>query len=47
MNLKIKRNIFNVHYRNVINVLKFLLKHRLFTSNLKYILTKVYNVNEN
>ncbi len=47
MNLEIERNIFNVQYKNVINVLKFLLKHRSFTSNLKYALTKVYNVSKN
>ncbi len=47
MNLEIKRDIFNIQYRNVINVLKFLLRHYSFASNLKYALTKVYNVSEN
>ncbi len=47
MNSKIETNIFKIQYRNMINVLKFLLKHRSFASNLKYALIKVYNISEN
>ncbi len=47
MNSKIETNIFKIQYRNMINVLKFLLKHRSFASNLKYASIKVYNISEN
>ncbi len=47
MNLKIETDIFKIQYRNMINVLKFLLKHCSFASNLKYASIKVYNVSEN
>ncbi len=47
MNSEIETDIFKIQYRNVINVLKFLLRHRSFASNLKYASIKVYNVSEN
>jgi len=47
MNSEIKTNIFKIQYKNVINILKFLLRHRLFASNLKYASIKVYNISEN
>ncbi len=47
MNSEIETNIFKIQYRNVINILKFLLRHYSFASNLKYASIKVYNVNEN
>ncbi len=47
MNSEIETDIFKIQYRNVINVLKFFLKHCSFASNLKYASIKVYNVNEN
>ncbi len=47
MNSEIKTDIFKIQYRNVINVLKFLLRHCSFASNLKYASIKVYNVSEN
>ncbi len=47
MNSEIKTDIFKIQYRNVINVLKFLLRHCSFASNLKYASIKVYNINEN
>jgi len=47
MNSEIETDIFKIQYRNVINILKFLLRHHSFVSNLKYASIKVYNVNEN
>ncbi len=47
MNSKIETDIFKIQYRNVINILKFLLRHCSFASNLKYASIKVYNVSEN
>ncbi len=47
MNSEIKTNIFKIQYRNMINILKFLLKHCSFASNLKYASIKVYNINKN
>ncbi len=47
MNSEIETNIFKIQYRNVINILKFLLRHRSFASNLKYASIKVYNISEN
>ncbi len=47
MNSEIETNIFKIQYRNVINILKFLLKHCSFASNLKYASIKIYNVSEN
>ncbi len=47
MNSEIKTDIFKIQYRNMINILKFLLRHRSFASNLKYTSIKVYNVSEN
>ncbi len=47
MNSEIETDIFKIQYRNVINILKFLLKHHSFASNLKYASIKVYNVSEN
>jgi len=47
MNSEIETNIFKIQYKNVINILKFLLRHCLFASNLKYASIKVYNISEN
>ncbi len=47
MNSEIETDIFKIQYRNVINILKFLLRHHSFVSNLKYASIKVYNVSEN
>ncbi len=47
MNSEIETDIFKIQYRNMINVLKFLLRHHSFASNLKYASIKVYNVSEN
>ena len=47
MNSEIETDIFKIQYRNMINILKFLLKHHSFASNLKYASIKVYNVSEN
>ncbi len=47
INSEIETDIFKIQYRNMINILKFLLRYCLFASNLKYASIKVYNVNEN
>ncbi len=47
MNSKIETDIFKIQYRNMINILKFLLRHHSFASNLKYASIKVYNINKN
>jgi len=47
MNSEIETDIFKIQYRNMINILKFLLRHHSFANNLKYASIKVYNVSEN